>query len=108
MVRLFPLLGGLWIGCALLFTGCDAKEAKPESKRAAQSMLAEANVPVDPAEEKAAKLFEELGGKVVRDELAPGKPVVELNFVFKPLTDKSLNELAAFNQLRALNLGHTR
>jgi hypothetical protein len=49
----------------------------------------------------------ELGGKVTRDERAPGKPVVGVNLGGKAVTGAGLKELAAFKHLTTLNLSDT-
>lgn len=45
-------------------------------------------------EEKAVRAVETLGGKVVRDEKQPGKPVVEVILWNRPVTDDDLKALA--------------
>jgi hypothetical protein len=69
-------------------------------------------VRADDAEDKAVafveKLAEGLGREVIRDEKAPGKPVVEVNLVCTPVTDAGLKELAALKNLTTLHLGNTR
>jgi internalin A len=62
----------------------------------------------DDAEDKAATLVEKLGGKVTRDEKAPGKPVVTVRFNDPfgktKVTDVDLKELAALKNLTTLNM----
>lgn len=50
---------------------------------------------------------ERLGGKVVRDNKLPGKPVVELDFSNRPITDADIKGIAALKSLTTLNLLNT-
>ena len=50
--------------------------------------------------------IEKLGGKVVRDEKAEGKPVREVDLSYKKVTDADLKELTACKQLQFLHLTH--
>jgi internalin A len=63
----------------------------------------------DDAEDKAVQAVEKLGGKVVRDDKDPTKPVVEVDLFLrdKPseMTDAGLKELAALKGLQKLKLG---
>ena len=61
----------------------------------------------DPAEDKAVKFVEGLKGKVIRDEKAPGKPVVEAELSQTKLTNAGLKELAGFKNLATLHIGGT-
>jgi len=56
------------------------------------------------AEDKAVAAITKLGGRIIRDEKAAGKPVIEVNFTHAFATDAALKELAAFKQLQTLNL----
>ena len=47
----------------------------------------------DDAEDQAVAFVEKLGGKVTRDEKAPGRPVIIVNLSFKQVTDAGLKEL---------------
>src|SRR5262245_7475549 len=58
----------------------------------------------DEAEDRAAKLVTGALGKVVRDENAPGKPVVEVRLYFMEGADAGLKELAALKDLKELGL----
>ena len=62
----------------------------------------------DDAEDKAVAFVEKLGGTVVRDEKAPGKPVVTVNLGGKRVTDTGLKELAALKALTTVNLIGTK
>ncbi len=53
----------------------------------------------DEAEDKAVKLVEKLGGRVTRDEKAPGKPVVEVFLANKQVTAADLRVLAPLTNL---------
>src|SRR5262245_34385352 len=68
-----------------------------------------ADTAADTAKEKAAaEEIEKLGGKVVRDDKAEGKPVVEVNlFDNQKVKAGDLKHLRAFKQLRKLDLGFT-
>ncbi len=65
----------------------------------------------DEAEDKAVALVEKFGGKVTRDDKAPGKPVVGVSLFTGPgkvnlkVTDAGLKELAALKNLTTLMLG---
>jgi Leucine Rich repeat len=58
-------------------------------------------------EEKAIKEIERLGGKVIRNETAEGKPVVGVDFFSLPVSDADLKHLAKFPGLKELYLGST-
>lgn len=61
----------------------------------------------DDAEDKAVAFVAKLGGKVTRDEKAPGKPVTTLNLSLGGVTDADLKELATLKNLTYLDLSHT-
>ena len=54
----------------------------------------------DDADEKAEKFILELEGVAVRDEEAPGKPIVQVNLAHTKLTDATLKNLAVLKDLR--------
>src|SRR5262245_26523915 len=59
-------------------------------------------------EDKAIQAIEKVGGSVVRDEDAPGKPVVEVDYGGEAkVTDGDLKPLAAFKQVRVVLLDGT-
>jgi hypothetical protein len=60
----------------------------------------------DEAEDAAAKWAESVGGRVVRDAKAAGKPVVEVAFgpVNKKVTNDGLKELAGLKNLKTLTI----
>ena len=58
----------------------------------------------DSAEQKAAEKVEELGGLILRDDKAPGKPVVSVDFRGGNVTAAVLKRLSAFAALRFLHL----
>ena len=59
-------------------------------------------------EEAAVKTVEKFGGKVTRDEKAPGRPVVAVDFNRSSVTDAGLKELKDLKQLRSIDLCHTK
>ena len=68
-------------------------------------LCSSAPVRADDAEDKAVAFVEKLGGKVTRDEKAPGKPVVTVFLSgSKKVTDADLKELAALKNLTTLDL----
>jgi hypothetical protein len=63
----------------------------------------------DEAEDKAVAFVEKLKGKVIRDEKAPGNPVVGVYLpFFAPIQDAGLKELAALKNLNCLTLCGTK
>src|ERR1700719_3706969 len=56
------------------------------------------------AQERAVRAVERLEGYVVRDEKAPGKPVVTVCLSGALLTDMDLKDLASLEKLQALGL----
>jgi hypothetical protein len=62
----------------------------------------------DDAEDAAVRAVERLGGRVVRDERAKGRPVVGVDLHGTATTDADLKILLAFAHLRDLDLGQTR
>ncbi len=62
----------------------------------------------DDAEDKAVAFVEKLGGKVTRDEKAPGKPVVGVDLGGTAVTDAGLKELAPLKSLTTLELSVTQ
>jgi hypothetical protein len=62
----------------------------------------------DESEDRAVRTIETLGGKVTRDERAPGKPVVGVILTGMAVTDSTLKELVALKQLKTVNLNKTR
>src|SRR5690348_12286576 len=61
----------------------------------------------DDAEDKALKLVEKLGSKVIRFETKEGKQVVQVDLRFTKVNDADLEELAALTSLTTLNLWET-
>ncbi len=55
-------------------------------------------------EADAVKLVEKLGGKIMRDDKQPAKPVVGVDLSLKKVTDADLKELKELKQLASLNL----
>src|SRR5262245_53635013 len=66
-----------------------------------------ASARADDAEERAVSAIEKLGGKVVRDETAKGKPVVRVHLGYSKTTDTDLKGLKALKSLHTLDLLHT-
>jgi hypothetical protein len=62
----------------------------------------------DEAEDKAVAFVQKLGGKVERDEKAPGKPVVAVSLTFIKVKDAELKELAPLKNLHTLDLTGTQ
>jgi uncharacterized protein YjbI with pentapeptide repeats len=62
----------------------------------------------DEADDKAVQFIEKLGGKVTRDDKAPGKPVVGVSLFKTQVTDAGLKELAPLKNLTSLNLVGTK
>src|SRR5262245_47957714 len=60
----------------------------------------------DDAEDKAVEVIENGGARVTRDEQAPGRPVVQVDFQQK-VTDEDLKALAALKHLKVLLLDET-
>src|SRR5262249_50838543 len=58
-------------------------------------------------EAAAVKAIEKLGGRVVRDDKLPGKPVVAVLLDSTKVTDAELKTLKEFKSLQYLNLGNT-
>jgi internalin A len=67
-------------------------------------LLAAASLRADDAEDQAERAIEKLGGKVVRDDKDPAKPVIQLDLANSKLTDEDLNQLAGLKRLQTLNL----
>src|SRR5215207_3714437 len=61
----------------------------------------------DEAEDKAAAVVQKLGGVVIRDDRAPGKPVVMVNLGSAKISDVGLKELAPLKSLTKLILAST-
>lgn len=72
------------------------------------SDLPEMDAATAAAQEKAIKVVEGFKGKVKRAEKQPGKPVTEVDLIFKPITDSELKDLAPLKNLTVLNLGYTQ
>src|SRR5437660_1373306 len=70
--------------------------------------LAAAPLCADDAEDRAVKAVEELGGKVIRDDKDPAKPVITVDLYGTRVTDLGLKELAPLRGLQKLDLSHTR
>jgi Leucine-rich repeat (LRR) protein len=71
------------------------------------ALLAAAPLSADEAEDRAVKAVESLGGGVLRDEGAPGRPVVAVRLRGTSTSDKHLGDLAAFKRLQRLDLSET-
>src|SRR5262249_5375148 len=71
-------------------------------------LLPAAAVRADDAEARAIQAVEKVGGKVIRDENKPGKPVIEVHLstpgTVGRATDETLKEMTAFPQLWSLSL----
>ena len=71
-------------------------------------LLIGSGVRADEAEEKGVKAIEALGGTVIRNEEADGKPVVAVLLSHTQVTDAGLKELAPLTELQALHLRRTQ
>jgi hypothetical protein len=59
----------------------------------------------DDAEDASVKWVDSVGGKLKRDDTAPGKPIVEVNLAFnKKVTDDGLKNLAGLKNAKSLTL----
>jgi tRNA A-37 threonylcarbamoyl transferase component Bud32 len=63
---------------------------------------------VPESEEQAVRAVQQLGGKISRDDKLPGKPVVSVSLAHTKAADADLRALAAFPQLRTLELQGTK
>ncbi|HKB38219.1 MAG TPA: hypothetical protein VKD72_17355, partial [Gemmataceae bacterium] len=91
-VRAGVLLGLL----ALAVVGCSGKSEPEKNEQLGVK-----------DEQSAVKMVEKLGGKVMRDDKRPGKPVVAVDLYETKVTDAGLKELKELKNLRTLNLGGT-
>jgi hypothetical protein len=71
-------------------------------------LCSSAPVRADDAEDKAVAFVEKLGGTVERDEKAPGKPVVTVNFASTQVTDEGMKDLKELRNLSSLVLRRTQ
>jgi internalin A len=71
-------------------------------------VFSSAPVRADDAEDTAVAFVEKLGGNILRDEKAPGKPVVWVLMAGTKMTDAGLKELAPLKNLTTLNLTSTQ
>jgi hypothetical protein len=60
------------------------------------------------AEDKAVEAIKKLGGSVMRDDNAAGKPVVRVDLRDTKATDADLKDLKEFKSLRTLDLFNTK
>jgi hypothetical protein len=67
-------------------------------------LLTPAALPADEAKGAAERAVERLKGRIVRDDKAPGKPVVAVDLSFRAVTDADLKHLAGLKDLRELDL----
>ena len=85
----------------MVTVGC----ARPAPAPSAPSAPPAPPAPSGPITEDGAVAFvEKLGRQVIRDEGAPGKPVIGLNLGVTNVTDAGLKELSAFKNLKYLYL----
>ena len=70
-------------------------------------LLVAAPLLADDAEDKSVKAVEDLGGKVVRDDKAPGKPVVQVSLAGSDVADAGLKDLTGLKSLQQLDLSET-
>ena len=62
----------------------------------------------DEPQDRAIRFVAELKGVVKRDDMQPGKPVIEVDLSRTQVTDAGLKELVALKNLTTLNLGSTQ
>jgi hypothetical protein len=62
----------------------------------------------DQAQEKAVARLEKLGGKVIRDDNQPGRPVIEVILLNSPVGEGDLACLKDLRHIRSLDLGGNR
>ena len=67
-----------------------------------------ATEPPEDAEAKVVKAITNLGGSVTRDEVAPRRPVVAVDFRKRVVDASELKELAALSELQSLGLAHSK
>jgi hypothetical protein len=67
-------------------------------------LLAASPLLADDAEDKAVEAVKKLGGKVIRDDKDPSKPVIKVNLNVSQVTDADLKELAPLKELKELHL----
>ncbi len=63
---------------------------------------------MDNEQEKAIAEIEALGGRVEFDEKRSGKPGIQVDFSFLPVTDAGLEQLKGLRQLQWLDLERTK
>jgi hypothetical protein len=61
----------------------------------------------DEAEDRSAAYVKKIGGRIIRAEAKPGKPVIEVDLTYAKFTEAGLKELAGFAQLKKLYLFNT-
>src|SRR5262249_26206907 len=87
-----------WLGIALLLSlaasGSRSDDPKP--------------MQLPKTEEAAIKAVRALGGQIVRDAAAEGKPIVKVDLNGKPVTDKELKSLKELKGLQTLHLIQTQ
>jgi len=76
-------------------------------KKQLQSVGQEKTSLVDEEEEQAVQVVTRLGGKVIRDEAAPGKPVVSVDLNHTNAADADLKLLPTMKHLQSLDLSWT-
>jgi internalin A len=77
---------------------------KTLARMAAVVLILASAVSVRADEDAAVRAIESLGGKVTRDDKAPGKPVVKVVLSGSRVTDAGLKELKQLKQINSLEL----
>jgi internalin A len=95
--RLSPLAAGALF---LAIAGCAPHDGRPSSPTDTEVQTV--------TEAQAIKAIEKFGGKVVRDDNAPDRPVVEVDLWHTEFTDAGLKRLAPLKRLQTLNLAGTQ
>jgi Leucine-rich repeat (LRR) protein len=95
--RSSPLAAGALF---LAIAGCAPHDGRPSSPTDTEVQTV--------TEAQAIKAIEKFGGKVVRDDNAPDRPVVEVDLSYTEFTDAGLKRLAPLKRLQTLKLTRTR
>jgi hypothetical protein len=106
------LAGMLLAGALLLGRRGDPEEVRgdpepPRAKGPDPARQEKAPPKAELTEQQAAEAVTKLGGRITRNEQAPGKPVIFVQFAGVPVTDDDLPPLAAFKGLQSLDLSRT-
>jgi Protein kinase domain/Leucine Rich repeat len=105
---------GLLAGAIILYVRPDRgtvvvqpADTLPEPATQEPAAQGDAVPKADDLEAEALRAVQQIGGKVRRDEKAPGKPIISVNLAGTKATDADLPRVIAFEQLRSLDLDRT-